>query len=343
MPTREIAFERFGLALETVRPNVGGYVAPAAPTHLIPMSGYLKPEFTTYAPPEARGVLNDRPRSKVTKRWSSWSGDAMPLDVYYLPVLANMWLAPVSAPTTPAGATNTRLWTFTRVMTADSQKSAKCWWDEPVTGADAAPFGMIDSGTISSDATGDDGATMQFSGFAQEATNGASPAFPALLTAPLITPLDMQAWLDTTAAIGTTALQNSLLSASVSLGSQRSQKFYPAGPASNRTFGAVGVKKNHPTVDLVFEYSAALKATLQSDNVLRTRVRMNGPAIEVIAGSVTLYHFVEFDVWLTPDSIDYGSWADGTNRTITGTFGGTYDATAGTDLVLRVQNDRNTI
>lgn len=335
MPTREIAFERLGIALETTRGT-----AIANPTHLIPMSGYLKPEFTVFTPTESRGILNDRPRTKITKKWSSFSGDAMGLDVYYLPVLANMWLAPVTTPTTPSGATSARLWTFPRVMNADSQKSATIWWDEPATGADKAPWGMIDSGTITSDGTGDDGATMQFSGFAQDATNGSSPTFPALLTAPLITPQEMQAWLDTSSAMGTTLLQNSLLSASMSLGGQRSQKFYPGGPGGTRTFGGVGVKKNHPTVDLAFEYSSSLATTLKSDSVFKTRIRMNGPAIETIAGPNTLYHFVEYDVWLTPDSLDFGDWADGTNRTITGTFGGTYDATAGTDLIVRVQNDR---
>lgn len=338
MPTREIAFERMGLALEATRG-----AAIANPTHLIPMTGVLKPEFSNYVPAESRGILNDRPRSKKTKQWSSWSGDPVGLDVYYLPVLANMWLAPVTSPTTPTSAVLTRLWTFTRVMSADTQKSATVWWDEPATGADSAPFAMIDSGTITSDATGDDGATMQFSGFAQDATNGASPTFPALLTAPMITPLDMQAWLDTTLAIGTTELENSLLSSKLTLGGQRSQKFYPGGPASSRTFGGVGVKKNHPTLDLTFEYSASLAATLRSDSVLKTRVRHNGPLIESVAGPLDYYSYVEHDLWGTPDSIDFGDWADGTNRTITVTLGGEYDTTAGTDLILRVQNNRNTL
>lgn len=338
MPTREIAFERFGLALETPRGT-----AAAAPTHLIPMSGVLKPEFERATPAEQRGVLNDRLRSKVTKRWSSWSGDPFGLDVYYLPLLLNMTLAPLTTPTTPTSATLTRLWAFSRVMTADTQRSATAWWDEPATGSDRAPFAMVDDMTITSDATGSDTATQQFAGFAQDAAQVASPAFPALLTAPLITPLDMQAWLDTSLAIGATALENSLLSASLKLSGMRSQKFYPAGPAAARTFTGVGVKKNHPTLDLVFEYSAALETLLRSDSILKTRVKMNGPAIETVAGPLTYYHAVECDLWGTPDSIDFGSWADGTNRTISCTLGGEYDATAGTDLIVRVYNDRTVL
>lgn len=338
MPTRELAFERFGLAIEAARGT-----AITAPTHYLPMSGVLKPEFGRFTPSESRGVLNDRPRSKVVKKWSSWSGDPMGLDTYVLPLLLNGAVAPVAAPTTPASAVLSRLWTFSRVMNADTLKSYTAWWDDPNTATDRAAFAMIDSFTITSDGTGDDGATMEFSGFAQDATGVSSPTFPALLLGPLITPLDMQGWIDTTLAIGTTPLVNTLLASELSLEGGRSQKFYPQGAGSNRSFGGLGVKKNHPVATLTFEYSNTLATTLKSDSVIKTRVRMNGPLIETVAGPLNFYHYVEYDLWGTPESIDFGDWADGTNRTITAELHGELDATAGTDLIMRVQNDRTTL
>lgn len=333
MPTRELAFERMGLAIEATRGT-----AITNPTHYLPVSGTLDPEFEVYIPSESRGVLNDAPRHKIIKKWSTWSADAFGLDVNYAPFLFNGALAPVSAPTTPGGATTARLWTFTRVMSADTLKTYTIWWDEPNIGADRAPFGMIDSWRVTSDGTGNEAATMEVSGFAQDASAVSTPTFPAIALGSMVTPMDMQGWCDTTSAIGTTALTNSLLAFDVGVSGGRSQKFYPAGPASSRTYSAVGVKKNRPTGSATFEYSPALAATLRGDSLIKLRVRMNGALIEA-----ALYEYVEFDVWAIPTGIDYGDWADGTNRTIVLTFDGAYDATAGTDLVARVQNAKTTL
>lgn len=333
MPTREIAFERVGAAIETTRGT-----AITNPTHIIPVSGVLVPQSTVYTPSESRGVLNDTPRSKRTKVWSTLDTGTFGLDVNLAPFLFNGALAPLASPATPGGATLSRLWTFTRVMNADTLKTYTLWTDEPNIGADRAPFAMIESWRVTSDATGDDAATMEATFFAQNITQVATPTFPTLSLGSMITPLDMQAWLDTSSAMGTTALSNSLLAFDVGMDAGRSQKFYPAGAGSNRTYSGVGVVRNHPTGSVTFEYSTTLAATLQGDSTLRLRVRMNGSQIET-----TFYEYVEFDLWAFPTSVDYGDWADGTNRTIVLNFDGLYDSTAGTDLIARVQNAKTSL
>jgi len=60
MPSAEIPFELFGLALETTR---GTAVTP--PSHLLPLVGTIKPTRPKYRPDEARGTIEEFYRSKT--------------------------------------------------------------------------------------------------------------------------------------------------------------------------------------------------------------------------------------------------------------------------------------
>lgn len=345
MPSAELTFERFGIALETTRGTVA-----TNPTYWLPLTGRLRPMHNRFRPTESRGTRAANYRSKVTKQWSEWELDAGGLDTYNILPLLNMAVAPVTSPTTPPTAVNSRLWTFTRPMTSDTEKSATIFWGDPNTQSWKAPYGMCSSFTIGADATGDDAATMQFSGFAQTEAKIAAPTWPTMLNGPLITPLEMQLWLDTSSAIGTTAITGMFLSAEFSTDATRSRKFLPAGPGGSKTFSRTGVGTSSASLALRFELTDTAVTTVYDlirsatpDTPWKVRVRMNGPLIESVSGT-DFYHYVEIDFTGTnDDALDWGDWADGTNRTLDVTLISEYDTTAATDWSIKVQTDKTTL
>lgn len=342
MPSAETSFERFGLALEATRGT-----AIANPTHWLPWTGRIRPMHTRYRPPESRGTRAANYRSKVTKQWSEWTIEAGGADTYNLPVLLNMLVAPLASPTTPTNGVLTRDWLFARSMTSDTEKSATLWWGDPNTQIFRAAYAMATSFEISCDATGDDAATIAASGFAQTESKVANPTWPAMLNGPLITPLDMQLWLDTSSAIGTTAISGTFLSATFSTDITRSQKFLPVGPGGSKTFTRTGVGRSSATLALRFEladttiYDLIRSAT--PDTPWKVRVALNGPLIETVTGPTSYYHLIRIDFYGTPDEpLDWGEWSD-TNRTLDVTLTSEYDVTAATDWSILVRNDRTTL
>lgn len=343
MASAELTFERFGFALETTRGT-----PIANPTHWLPLTSRIRPMHNRYRPAESRGTLAANYRSKVTKQWSEWSTDAGGLDTYNLPPLLNAFVAPLTSPSTPASGVLTRDWLFTRSMTSDNAKSMTIWWGDPNTQMFRAVYAMGSSFTLGIDATGDDAATMQFSGFAQTESKVANPTWPAMLNGPLITPLEAQVYLDTGSAIGTTLLSGTFLAATFTSEGTRSRKFLPGGPGAGKTFSRTGIGPSAATLALRFEladtsiYDLIRSAT--PDTPWKVRVEANGPAIETVAGPLTYYQMARIDFYGTPnDALDWGDWADGTNRTLDVTLTSEYDATAATDWSILVRNDRTTL
>jgi len=142
-----------------------------------------------YRPDEARGTLVEAYRSKVVREWSEWSAEG-PLDVYILPVLLNAAATGnmTGQPTTPDGATNTRLWTFTPAITTNDLKTATLFWGDRNVQMWEANYATIDELTITADASGTDGSTVSVSGHAQFQTyetfsiTGISKANPGVVT-----------------------------------------------------------------------------------------------------------------------------------------------------------------
>lgn len=145
----EIAFEALWGGIETTNGT------PVAPTHKLVMDGRMVPEAPRTSIAERRGTLAARYRSVNTKRMSQLSAEGN-LDAVTLPVLANMAVAPVSSPTTPSGASTTRLWTFTRVMGAKTLKTATVYDGDPNVQTFRAAYMLAKELKIMSDATGDD-------------------------------------------------------------------------------------------------------------------------------------------------------------------------------------------
>lgn len=239
--------------------------------------------------------------------------------------------------TTPAGATNSRLWPFTPNMTADDLDSLTIFWGDPNAQEFRAAYCQLDELTISADASGTDGVTISLSGQGQFPSKTAPGAVPDMLNGPLMLPTDMQLWVDT-ATIGSTAVTGRVVSAEITIPSGVTRKWVAAGPASTLGFSNIGRGKRHAELKLVLE----LPDMTQYDQwvartSLMTRLRINGPLIE--AG---FYHYLEMDIYGPMDTLDWGEH-EGTNRTIEVTILSEYNATAGYDWCLRIQSDRDAL
>lgn len=181
----EISFELLALALEAAR---GTAVTP--PTHYANLEGLIKPQAEYYEPVESRGELEETHRSVMVRNWAEWEGKG-PLDVDLLPVFLNMLVqGGITVPTsTPAGATNSRLWAFVPTLTSDDLETATFYWGDPNVQIFRGAFGYPDEMKLSVDASGTDGAAMELSGMTQfPVTEGnitnVTQANPGVVTSP---------------------------------------------------------------------------------------------------------------------------------------------------------------
>ncbi len=405
----EIPFEALLIGLEA---TAGTGVEP---THYASMTGTINPAVERYRPDEARGTLVEAYRSQIVRQWAEWSGEG-PLDVYLLPVLLNMAATGnmTSQPTTPGGATNSRLWTFTPAITTNDLKTATLFWGDRNVQMLEGNYATVDELTITADASSTDGSTVSVSGHTQfpaystftvtgiskanpgvvttSASHGllagekvrlvsvggmtevndrvftvtspsgsnfslsgvnttsyttytsggtvekVAPAFPAILSAPLISGAGMQMWLDTTEDIGTTEITGRLISAEHVIPVNYGYKYLAVGPTGTKTYSRVGRGKRSITTRVTLELTDLAQYKLFVDGtVCKLRVRHNGSLIE---GS--LYHYVQVDTYGPLNFTDWGE-LEGTNRTITLEVMSQYDATLGADWSIAVQNDRATL
>jgi hypothetical protein len=335
MAAAELPFEYFALALEATR---GTAVTP--PTHYLNMAGMITPEDEWYTPDESRGTLASAYRSRRVRQSAGWSADG-PLDVNALPVLANMFVKAVTAPTTPTNGILTRLWTFVPTMTSDDLKSATLFWGDPNAQIFRAAYAMGDTLTISSDASGTDGATMSASGYAQFPTKVSAPTLPAQANGEIVVGGRMQVWLDTSSAIGTTAVTGRVVSATHSIPAGTVRKWLANGPTGNLDFTRVGRTKRRITTTVVMELADMTQYDLYTgDSVAKLRVRHNGPLIESVTPDY--YYYVEVDTYGRMRLTNWGD-LEGANRTVEFTIDSEYDTTLGADFALRVQNTRTTL
>jgi hypothetical protein len=326
----EVAFEKFALALEATE---GTAVTP--PTHVVPLAGTMSPTQERYAPDEARGYLAARSRSVRAREGAEWSAEGG-LDTYIAPVIANMVVkGGVTSPSTPSGATDARLWEFVRSMTSKTLETATLYFGDPNVQIWQAALGIAQEWVISSDGTGTDGSTQSVSGIAQFPAQVSTPTWPTAVFGSLISPMDLQVWLDTSSAIGTTALTGTVLSATHTIPSGMVGKHIPNGPGTSRTIARSGIGKSNATTTVVVEVADMDQFDLfEAGTLVKLRVRHNGPLIEA-----TFYEYVEVDAY---GYLDFDSWGDfeGTNRTVSFTVEHQYDATLGSDLRVAIQNER---
>ncbi|HEU4328063.1 MAG TPA: hypothetical protein VFS21_33310 [Roseiflexaceae bacterium] len=332
----EVAFETLYAALESTR---GTAVNP--PTRFLSLTGGITPKESRYRPQESRGTLAGSYRSRTTRRWSETAGNG-PLDPRTMPFLLAMLInGGVTSPSTPVGATSARLWAMPRTMTTDNLKSGSFYWGDPNVQTFRTAYNLLDELTINADAGGEDGVAIDVKGGGKFPTKTAMSSAPAQSPGPLVIPGDMQFWLDTSSAIGTTELTSNLVSASLKIPSGVSRKWGAAGTSNDLNFRKIGRGNGSPELNITLELPDMTQYDVFADNsgdtVCKLRWRLNGPEIE--SG---FRYYVEADIWGTLSGLSWGV-LENTNRTVSWTTTGEYDSTAATDLVIRVQNDQTTL
>lgn len=409
---QELAFEQFGIAREGTQ-----FTAELDPSHYANMTGTMTPQDENYKPVESRGELVEFHRVVRTREWSEWSAEG-PLDVDLMPVIANNLVkGSVTSPSTPAGATNTRLWEFVPTITSDNLDLLTLFWGDPNIQIFRAAGGYVDELTISADASGTDGATVSASGMGRfpvsKATitniTQANPAvvtaaghgfvngdevtitgvvgmtevntntytvanattdtfelsttdssafgaytsggfaqlvnisFPTQTTGPLIPAIWMQMWLDTSSAIGTTAVADKIVSAELTLRSGLTPKYVAVGPGGSKTYSKLGRAKRSVSGTWTLEVDDDTEYEIyRRDLDVKIRTRFNGALIENSGGN-DFYNYVEVDMY---GRLSFNDWGDleGVNRTVSFTIDGTIkDSTLGADFRLAVQNDNTSL
>lgn len=337
----EIAFEKFMVGLETVARGTSA----AAPTHIANLQGQMRPEFVTWRPEEQTGVLEQFSRSLRTREWSSWTASGG-LDNYLLPVFLNMLAkGNVTAGSAVGTSANTYLWDFKDPdMTADTIETGTFWFGDPNVELWKAVFGTVDELTVTGNASGTDGVTMELSGMANTMEDGGAPADPTRLTAPLFPASWMQFWLDQQGGggIGTTEITGRVISASVTVPGGLSYKYFAVGPGGAKTYSKIGRGKRQAVLTVEMEIPDTTQfALFQSEALVDARVRYNGSFIENDGGT-DLYHYVEFDVYGPLEFEDWGE-LEATNRTVSFRIASEYNTAAATGWGAAVQNDRSTL
>lgn len=331
----ELALERFELALEATR---GTAVTP--PTHVINMEGNIVPTMTHTEGTEMRGTLAEGYRTEITRTGSTWdmSGDA---DANTAPVLANMAVkGGVTSPTTPSGATNARLWTFSRDMTSDSLKSATLYHGDPGINMLQAAYAMAEEMTLSADSSSEDLVQMGLTGSAQFPAKVSPPTAPAAISGRGLIPGLTDLYIDTSSAIGTTAITGRLVSADVSIPTGVVYKYLANGGAGTLGFSKIGRTRTRPSFTLTFELTDYTQYDLfTAGTLLKMRLRFNSAADLIESG---YNNYIEIDTWGVLRDLSWGD-LEGANRTVSFTLLGTYDSTAATDLIMKIQNAKTTL
>lgn len=332
----EIPFETLLGAHEGTR---GTAVSP--PTHMLNLPGALTPTKTLYRPDEARGTLGKNYRSAVTRRGSEFETDATAADGNLLPWWLNLAVrGGVTTPTTPVGGTLSRLWQFTRNLTADDIRSATLYFGDPNLQVWQADFCMVDEITLENDATDDEGVLMfEVKGQGGKPIAVADPTVPASIVGQIYPAQLMQCWIDVASAIGTTAITGRLLSAKHTITTGVTYKHVAGGPAANLDFALVGRERiSAITTELLLELPDLTEYNQwEANNTIRCRVRHNGPLIE---GS--LYHYIEVDTYGPFDGFEWDEH-EGSNRVMKLIIEGEVDSTLGSDLRVAVQNTRTAL
>jgi hypothetical protein len=333
--SREVAL----LALETPRGT-----AVADPTHLIPFQFTVVPTDEDDIPEEYRGTLAPNYRHLTTRQESTFSGDGA-IDTAIAPVLLNMAVAPVTAPTTPTNAVLTRLWSFVPSMTADNLRSATLWWGDWDTQTGRTAYNMLESFAFSNDANSTEAATCTVSGMGQFPEILTKPALPTAVIGQMIRGRHMRVWIDTGSdAIGTTEVTGRLVSATHEITTGVTLKRHGSDPSGGLGFNQTG--RNHRarmlTTTFTMELYGLEQYTLWTNKTFcKVRIRHYGNLIET-ESATDFYHYIEFDSYGPLTELEWGENAD-SNRVATFTQQSFYDADLAADFAVRIQNDRTAL
>lgn len=332
--TSELWYERLHAALESTRGT-----AVTTPTHsfngkvmITAANGFVEPE-------ESRGEIASKYRQTLSRKGAAWTYSEAAVDVNYLPFFLNMAVAPVTTPTTPGGGTNSRLWTFARDMDADDIETATLIWNlhaQPLS----SDYAFIDTLTLSNDASGEGGLTLDIAGTCHYPADIAVPTPAASIAGALMPSQLMSLYMDTSSGIGTTEVTGRLISATHVITTGVTYKFLGSGPAGTLEFTKTGRdgKVARCVTTLTLEVPDMTQYDLFTAGThVKCRVRHNGALIE---GS--LYNYVQVDTYGVLKNLQWGENA-GSNRSVTFTIESIKDSTLGSDYAVMVQNARTTL
>ena len=332
----ELAFETLLAAIESTRGT-----AISAPTHLIHLGGSITPTKSVQAPDESRGTLASNYRTVATRYGATFEITEGPVDTRILPFLLSGILNGNVSATTPGGATNTREWAFVRDITADDIESYTLWFGDSSIRQWVGAYAMFLEATLSNDASSEDG-VLTFSGNGEcrkIATNSPADAAPAATAGAMLPGQMMSLFIDTSSAIGTTAVTGRLVSASHTLRTGVTFKYLGGGASSTLDFARTGRSR---VIGITTTIVMELPDMTQYDNwanhdTLKVRVVHNGATIET-----GFNHQVIVDTYGPFTALSWGTNAD-SNRTVELTIEGQVDATLASDCQIVVRNASATL
>lgn len=338
----ELMFERFSAKLET---TTGRGTAEAAPSHVFNFPVVLTPFINYMEPNESRGQKFAVYRQKPVRKGAAWAG-AGAADPNLLPWWLHMAVVNGVSPTQPdaVNGPNTYLWTFIPDVDEDDINAATVWWGEPNIQYFRGVFAMLQQLQFSNDANSEDGAQLSVSGISQFPTQVADPTIPANIAGELFAGNQMQLWLDTSSAIGTTELTDRLVSANHTLTTGVVPKYIAAGPDHALHYVDVGIDKT--AVRLITDFMLEVPDMTEYDiwaatTVAKLRVRHNSTLIESGGGN-DFYRYAEFDTY---GVLKLQGWGEnvGTNRVANFRVESILDATLGAPFRVAVQNNRSAL
>jgi len=190
----------------------------------------------------------------------------------------------------------------------------------------------------------DSSAYADFSAYsgAKAIVQGTAPTLPAQLNGPLLVPALGTVTLDTAAnPIGTTELENRVISVSYSIPQVVDPKYLFAGPDADPTFSRIGIGKRAASMTLTLEVPDEAEIShMLNDREVAIRATLPGDEIET-----GFRHFIQFDIVGKLANPQWGTLGQ-TNRSIAFTIESEFNSianTVGYDWAIRVQNDRTAI
>lgn len=326
----EIALEKLAFAMESTR-----FTAVTPPTNLLPLTGTIKPVEEKYKRKGPVGTYEEFGASKTMLRYGEWAGEGE-AD----PDLAS-WLFQAAVkggvtPTTPTNGVLTRLWQFVPTAGSDDLKTMTMYWGDPAVRIFQAPGAYVETIEITSNTDGTDPTMWSISGKSATVADVAAPAFPAYVAGELLTPGNIQVWIDSSSAIGTTLVTaGTVVQASHTIVTQINPKA-PGGQSGIPTYTRLGRMVRSIETRIVFELlNMTYWDMWEAETSLKVRVRHNGRLIESVTPDY--YRYIEVDTY---GPFEFGDWTEyvGSNRAMELVIRSEYNSTLGASWRVAAQN-----
>lgn len=323
------AFERLALGVE-VTPGTA-----VAADRSLALSGTVRPLMTWHEVQEMTGTIAGYHRKKLVRQTGGLSASG-PVDLLDLEELVTMLTGASVSTSNPEVGVDLHEYTLATTGTGVIPKTATFRWGGLLSGASLgyyAAYGFLTRFTFSNDATRTDPAQASIDAITRYPVQENSPSYPAIAAGPLLSPLKIRVYLDTSSGIGTTEITSRVVSAQHTVSTGCVPFFRSVGAASNDpTYSAISVVKRpavKTTVTLQIPDDTELDQ-FDAGTTVKLRVRHSG---DLITGSS--YNFAEFDTYGPLETLEWAE-QDG-NRLVRFTCGGEYDGTLSGDARIAIQ------